>query len=62
MVRLDDSVLRLRACGRTEWKNNDENASSSDAIDDIVFRLKCKSYQVRPVRCRVNIGFLDDLA
>jgi len=35
------SVLRLRALRKDRMVNNDENASSSEAIDDIIFRLKC---------------------
>jgi len=42
--------------------NNDENASSSEAIDDIIFKLKCIRWMVRLVRWRINIGFLDDSA
>jgi hypothetical protein len=35
------NLLRLRALRKDKMVNNNENASSSDTINDIVFRLKC---------------------
>jgi hypothetical protein len=54
--------VKITSLRKDRMVNNDENASSSDAIDGIVFRLKCIGRMVRQVHWRVNIGFLDDSA
>jgi len=44
------TVLRLRALRKDRMVNNDGNASSSEAIDNVIFRLKCIRWIVHLVR------------